>query len=317
MKFNLKIIILLFILYRLFINNNKNIENFKKNKLLFLRSHYGRDSFKCDNDEIWGPDIEAEFIKEILYNYEYISSDLDNLPSYEIDVLAYSSNIYNINDILYAIEILKPKVILHLSDENGERKEFEDLVFPKVNLVYRHYRFNNFKNPKNQKILPLGYHCWDQYYPKNSKPIFKRKYIWSFIGTSKGNRKEYLLKLDAIKPNFYGNTDRKENLEIYQNSIFVFCPVGNSNVECSRQYTASMNGCIPFLLCSDEVWDETYKHFDIIPPWLHSSNINDLINTIKYYLNNPNKLIKLQYKILKWWKDIKLTIKNNININIK
>jgi hypothetical protein len=316
MKLNIKIIFFLFLLYRLFIKKKNKIENFQKKKFYFLRSHYGKDSFFCDLNQLWGPDIDAEFIKEILFDYEYNSFDLDNLPSETVDVLAYSSNNYNIDDILYAIKILKPKVLLHLSDENGERQKFEDIIFPKVNLVYRQYRFNKFKNPKNQKILPLGYHCWDENYPKISKPAFDRKYIWSFIGTPKGNRKEYLSELDIIKPNFYGVTNREENLEIYQNSIFVFCPIGNTNVECSRQYTASMNGCIPFLLCNDEVWNETYKHFDIIPPWLHSSNINDLIKIIRNLLNNPNEIVELQKKTLKWWKDIKFEIKKNIDKNI-
>jgi hypothetical protein len=100
--------------------------------------------------------------------------------------------------------------------------------------------------------------------------------------------------LNAIEPIFYGKVTRPhQNAKISSTSIFIVCPVGNSNVECSRQY-ATKCGAIPFLLCTQGQWDEVYSYFDIKPPWLHTDNIQEMISTMKNLLENPQELLRLR-----------------------
>jgi len=303
----------------------KNIENLTKNLLVeninkdnrplfvYLRSHKGKCSFTCDYENIWGPDVEAEFLVHILGNdFQYVSIDIDDLKKIKIPIfiLAYSSNIYKYSVVHNIVKITQPQILIHLSDEYGNRPEYED-VFKMVPLVYRQYRYNNYINPTNVRILPLGYHCWDQFFCKNPKPLNQRKLMWSFIGSDKNNRKEYLdiLKDANLGDYFSGKTTYIENRKIFDDSIFVFCPPGNKNIECYRQYAATVNGCLPFLLCNDDVWNEVYNYFDIPPPWLHSSNMKDLIKKIRILIKNPEKLQKLQEEHLKWFNDIKNKIR--------
>lgn len=275
--------------------------------LQFIEYFPTQNSFTCDMKKIWGPDVDAEFIAEILHDYKLLSSSIHTVQ--QSDVLAVSTNKYSVNDIKNAIIKAKPRVLLLLSDERGNRSEYETL-FNLVPLVYRQYRYNSYENPPNQLILPLGYHCWDQSIKKDNVPI---KYIWSFIGSSKNKRLDDLKQLNVIKPNFHGSTKPEQNAGIINGSIFVFCPIGNVNVECFRNYTASMCGAIPFLLCSDDQWNEIYPYFDIEPPWLHTDSVEKMIVMMHNLMNNPRQLIKLRNSVLQWWTNIKNTIYLNID----
>ena len=281
-----------------------------KKVLQFVEVQPGNDSFSCDMKKIWGPDVEAEFIADILFDYKLLSSTMENLqPS---GVLAMGTNTYTVDDVEKAIDKVKPSVLLLLGDEWETRPQYERL-FNKVPLVYRQYRYNSYQNPTNQLILPLGYHCWDM---NTQRSNMRKKYIWSFIGSDKGERGKNLKILDKLKPNFHGRTKQGENVDILNSSIFVFCPNGNHNVETYRQYTASMCGAIPFLLCTDEQWNETYPYLDIEPPWLYTNKADKMVNIMRKLLQNPAELKRLQEQVLKWWVDIKRVIYKNIDTTI-
>ena len=278
--------------------------------LQFVEVKPGSNSFSCNLSKLWGPDVEAEFIADILYDYKLLSSTMDTLQ--HSSVLAMSTNKYSVKDIEKAIHIVQPLVLLLLSDEHGNKPKYERL-FNKVPLVYRQYRYNSYRNPHNQLILPLGYHCWDT---NAVLPSMKKEYIWSFIGSNKGSRAKNLKILDKIKPNFHGSTTFDQNATILNSSLFVFCPIGNSNVECSRQYSASMCGAIPYLLCTNDQWNEIYTYFDIEPPWLHTDDIYTMVTTIQNLLQTPREIEKLQELVLKWWVDMKDSIYKNINNHV-
>ena len=240
-------------------------ESHSRRTIMFLRSHRGLDSWKCDFSHLWGPDIDAEFIGEILYDYDHLSADIDALPtSIRVDVLAYASSVYSAKQVLGVIMALRPAVILHLSDEEGNRPEYEAL-FAYTRLAYRQYRYTrtSFKNPHNQRILPIGYHCWDEKAVSEKHPA-ERNLVWSFVGTmataetiesfgpesKERQRYEMVTLLDKeLQPNYYGpSKNQAHNHEIFANSRFVLCPHGNINVETSRLYTASKNGAIPIVI---------------------------------------------------------------------
>ena len=277
--------------------------------LQFVEYFDNKNTFICDTKNIWGPDVEAEFIGNILYDYKLLSSNLDNIKNSQI--LGINIHKYSLNDVKFAIQKAKPKVLLIFGDEWGNKKDYEKL-FITIPLVYRQYRFDNYDNKSNVKILPCGFHCWDLNSNNNNKN--NRKYIWSFFGTiDKNDRKENLNKLNIIKPNFYGYTNKYENIDILNNSIFIFCPKGEKNIDSSRPYTASMCGAIPFLLCTDEEWNSLYPYFDIEPPWLYTDSIEKMINKMRELLQNPKNILELQLKIKLWWKNIQKIIYSNID----
>ena len=300
----------------------------KRNRtLLFLRSHQGQDSFTCNMNTLWGPDVDAEFIAEILHDFQHYSMNRTKVRSarpqnWNIDVLAYSSNKYNVKDVQYVTNKFKPKVLLHLSDEEGKKASHEQELFPQYRLVYRQYRYENqkFHNPANQRILPLGYHCWDQHVaPNNATRTLpaKRKYLWSFIGTmDKGDRLAMALALNGagLTPNFFGAANNTvENANIFANSRFVICPRGNVNVETFRMYMASRSGAIPITIMSQDDWNATIAHLDIPPPWFRVDNVQGAIDLMKHLERQPPEVVvQAQQRVLQWWDDIKTEIRRNI-----
>jgi len=189
--------------------NYENITIHKggKKTIQFVEYKPGERSFKCNKDKLWGSSyVEADFITDILYDYNIISSSMNNLV--HSDVLALTTNIFYIKEMEKAIDKVQPSVLLLLSDEWETRPEYEK-IFSKVPIVYIQYRYNSYKNPINQHILPTGHHCWDSIpglKPELKPELKPKKYSWSFIGNNKGNRKKNLNKLDTIKPNFHGTT---------------------------------------------------------------------------------------------------------------
>lgn len=275
--------------------------------LQFIETHSGVNAFKCDMTKLWGSAVEAEFLAEILFDYDYISSSINTVQPASVLAICIHNN--SVATVKRVIDIAKPRVLLLLSDEVGNKPEYEKL-FSYIPLVYRQYRYDSYKNPPNQRILPVGYHCWDQH---ARRPSISKKYIWSFIGNNKGNRKKDLEVLDELKPNFHGKTKPEENPDIINSSIFMYCPNGNHNVESSRPYTASMCGVIPCLVCTQAQWDSTYPYFDIEPPWIHADSAEKIRDIIKTLLKNPNEIRRLQRAVCNWWVDIKRAIYKNIN----
>lgn len=273
-------------------------------------------SFKCNNEKLWGGDVEAEYILDILEKdkFNIFNSKLSNLPSH-IDVLIYSSNIYDVKQIKNIVEEKKPSVVFHLSDEWGTRPEYHEIL-KHIPLVYRQYKFKHYKNRKNIKTFPLGYHCWDKNYIKELsmiKKTYERKFIWCFMGSPKGERKiytDYLKK--KIEPYFNEKTKSGENTVIYNNSIFTICPRGNVNIECSRQYIASLNGSIPIIICPYQEYNFLYNSLPIKPPWVNVSSIQKCYLKIKYYLKNPDKLQRLQNNVINWNYRLKQEINKEI-----
>jgi hypothetical protein len=315
------------------INMDELCEKFNKStkiKFVFLR-YCDISSWFCDITKIWGPDIEAEYIVDILTNdgkynnIEFLSVPKNfNLSKIKkVDIIAYSSNLYDSNFISNVINIWKPKILLHLSDEWGEKEKRTDYInncFSKVKLVYRQYSHPNIpeysdERKFNVKILPIGYHNWGKKYKRdNILPIKNRKYIWCYSGSNKGNREELMTKISNIKPYFNKKTNAFETTEMFSNSKFAICPIGNINVECYRNYESVYNGCIPIIVCDDKNKIDIYKNqFEITLPFYFATSISEVINIIKN--TNEIELQKVQEDCLNWCKNISKIIRTNI-INV-
>ena len=289
-----------------------------KPNFVFIRNNDGRDSYTTSSS-VWGREIEFAYLQEILEDeVNYLSLDFKSLSKEKrnLDIICYSSNYRSYEDVKYMINKFNPKVLMHFSDEWGNKQSYEQL-FKNINLVYRQNRFKTYINPKNVKIIPVGYHAWDQHYFKEFKKIKDRKYTWCFIGAMKDKRKR---NTNILKKNFSHffckPTDgyNSNNNEIYNDSIFGYCPPGNNikHSESNRQYSCPVNGCIPIIHCSKDTFKEVYGHFDIVPQFPHFEKIKGIVKYIKYMLNHPKKILKLQKTLNKWHFDIQKVIKTNI-----
>jgi len=302
-----------------------------KIKFIFLRCR-NISSWYCDTKYLWGPDIESEYIIDILTNdgryndIDFLSVPKDfNLSKLKnADILAYSSNTYKSDFISNVIDNWKPKILLHLSDENenDKRTAYIKSCFSRVKLVYRQYLYPNvseFNDERklNVKVLPLGYHSWGKKYKRNNiLPIKNRKYVWCFSGSNKGKRKEIMAKLSYIKPNFNKKTKAFETTEMFSNSKYAICPPGFSNIECSRQYEAMYNGCIPIIICENKEKINIYKNqFEIRLPFYFATRVSDMIDIIKN--TGDNELQKVQKECLNWCKNISKVIRNNTIKNLQ
>ncbi len=302
-----------------FDNYINEFNNSSKIKFLFLRCK-NDSSWFCDTNNLWGPDVEAEYIVDILTSdgkfndIEFLSipNNFNISKINKIDILAYSSNIYSVDYILNIIEQLKPSVLFHLSDEYTDRYEY-NIAFNKVKLVYRQYKLNT-ENDTKIKYLPLGYHSWSKYYIRtNIKPVNERKYKWCFSGSNKGNRSTLLNQLSVIQPNYNHSTKPYETTHMFNNSKFAFCPNGNINIECYRIYEAMYNGCIPIIISDLNKINNFKDMFELKLPCYFVQSIDE----IKDIINNVSdeELQIIQYKCIQWCTNIGTIIRNNV-INI-
>ena len=292
--------------------------NSTKIKFIFLRCQKN-SSWECDTVNLWGPDIEAEYIVDILTKdgtidtIEFLSlpRDFDMSKINKTDILAYSSNVYSSDYILNIIDKWHPKVLLHLSDEFRQKYEYTT-AFNKVKLVYRQYKLDN-EDTSRVKHLPVGYHSWGKYYIRNRQdiiPINNRKYIWCFSGSSKGDREKMLTELSDIKPSFNQSTKAFETTPMFKNSKFAFSPQGNSTTENSRIYEAMYNGTIPIIVGDKNKMDEFKNMFELPLPCYFVENIQGM----KDIINNTSveELIKVQNECIDWCYNISDIIRENI-----
>ena len=300
--------------------------NSNKIKCLWLRCIDDNSSWSTDTTKLWGPDVDAEYIVDILTsdgnidNIEFLSvpSNFNVSLIKNVDVIAYSSNIYNVDYISKLVDILKPKALIHLSDELGERPQYKE-VFDKVQLVYRQYKFpnkNEYHNEINDtsiKYIPLGYHCWGKKYIRGQSILSnQRKYKWCFSGSVKNERTAQIEKLSQLTPYFCKNTNAFESTEMFRNSLFAFCPTGNSNIECSRIYEAMYNGCIPIIV-GDKVKHnlEYFKNmFEIPLPCYFVYSMDEAVSIIQS--TDIDEVLKTQEHCLQWVQNIGDKIRGDI-----
>jgi|AntAceMinimDraft_18_1070375.scaffolds.fasta_scaffold94587_1 hypothetical protein len=294
----------------------------KKIKFLYLRCR-DASSWITDTTQLWGPDIESEYIVDILTddgrfdNIEFLSIpyNFDVRLLTKIDILAYSSNQYSVDYIDNIINYIHPSILLHLSDEHGTKSEYFK-VFEKVNLVYRQYKFLHKKEYEKENMfkiryLPIGYHSWGKNYHRQKNELMNRKYKWCFIGSlDKSNRMSQLQKLYVVEPYFCNTMYAFESTSIYRNSIFTFCPQGNTDLECSRSYEAMYNGCIPIIMGTTEQMDNLKNRFDIQLPGYFIKTLDEIIDIMKN--TSMAELIAMQYKCYDWIRQNSEIIRVNI-----
>ena len=217
-------------------------------------------------------------------------------------IYAFSSNAISYEMAKNQINIFNPDIIIHFSDEIGNRKQYDELS-KLTKLYFRQYSYKAYPIYDNKYIIPLGYQTgmFDKV-PINItlKPISERKYKWSFIGNySKNIERQKMVKyLKSVTPHKLGKASPLKMKNIYCDSVFVPNARGNYNLDCLRLYEATVCGAIPLLVGPKDERQyliESQKN----PPWLQFDNWKDAKNQIKTF--DEKEIQMLQNKNLLWW----------------
>lgn len=305
----------------------------------YLRQSYERYNLNnvkviyiCYHDTNWELDyIKYDICKDIdtiyIDNISKINDTFlnNNINLINNNILIFSSNELGYDDINNIVNKLNPLIIIHLSDEGGNIKEY-NMLANKTKLLLREYNHFGYNNYNNIYQIPLGYmqkmlsntNNLSSTNRTDIKSMNDRKYIWSFIGNIKQDR---LQLINLFKKNFnsyFCDRTKPENMfNIYNNSIFVPNGRGNITLDCLRLYEASLCGAIPIVVGDMNEINITFNYNNNLPPFIYEKSWEDAINTCKNLLNNKNELIKKQRQILLWWNtiisDIQNKIKNIIN----
>jgi hypothetical protein len=280
-----------------------------------------------DNNCTW----EKDYIKELfsLIEYDLIYVDLNNLINKLYDeeqyindksfmILVFSSNVYRYCDILKIVLRIKPIIIVHLSDEWGNRPQYTDLAAHTKLLLHQYCQKNYDYNKYNNIIqIPLGYMTGmfnnkiskdltlgDKNFALNIKlkPISERKYKWAFIGRKKQDRRIILFKFSRkIKEKFYGKNIKPSNMfDVYNDSIFIPNGRGNFTLDCFRIYEAILSGCIPVIVGKNDELDTIFYYNNDKPPFIIEETWDNAINKCMYLLDNIKELENVQQQNYKW-----------------
>lgn len=300
------------------------------------------------NKDIW----ECDWIKELLSNIEYNEIfDYENkifLPN-SIIICSGDPNLYLKYFLIY--EKLKYNfVLVHLSNQYYlHNTKLYNLNHCK--LIIRTQYTPDFENNDNIIFIPLGYkkNFWNNY-NNNFISINERKYTFSFLGQIKhqipnikffdylpeninkfqNNQQRLIMyeNLKKINTNYFfhitDDFDSKDSIDInkyrdiFLNTKFIPCPMGNYNIDSFRLYEALECGCIPIIpsktICQN--YDYYNMLFNTNVPFIKINNWENFENIINNLLNNEIELEKLQLKIINWWHNYKLSLKITISNKI-
>lgn len=265
---------------------------------------------------------EKDYIQELFgnINCDIIFIKLDKLNDKlekedEIinnNILVFSSNIHTFDKIRNIVLKIKPIIIVHLSDEWGNKPEYTNLAsYTKLLLHQYHFNHYPYRNYSNIIQIPLGY-MTDMFNSNKQnafncklKPILERKYKWSFIGNIKHDRQELIDKFSKkIGENFVGNNISPSNMfDIYNESIFVPNGRGNVGIDCFRIYEAILSGSIPIIVCDEKEFNERFYYNNDIPPFIFESTWDNAVNKCTHLLNanNAEELEKISQQNYEWF----------------
>uniref|UniRef100_A0A6C0IKQ2 Exostosin GT47 domain-containing protein n=1 Tax=viral metagenome TaxID=1070528 RepID=A0A6C0IKQ2_9ZZZZ len=283
-----------------------------------------------DNYASWEKDYIKILFNKIDYDIMYLEKEQIKIKLYDEDkiinnnILVFSSNHYGFIEILNIVLRIKPLIIVHLSDEFGNKPEYTHLAaYTKLFLHQHHFHHYPYNNYNNIIQIPLGYMTgmFDNKNPLNFqiKPLLKRKYKWSFIGNMKRDRTELICKFSQnFKDGFFGNKlNPQEMFNIYNDTIFVPNGRGNVRIDCFRIYEAILSGSIPVIVCDENEFKDTFFYNNDIPQFILEKNWEDAIHKCKYLLDNIEELKNIQKNNYEWLeKKIKLiqeTIHSTLN----
>lgn len=239
---------------------------------------------------------------DLIFNNIFLfSSNPDHSKSRSRGNLDQKLNRY---EIAHIVKFIRPRVIMHFSDEVGGRGEL-NLLTHFSPLVLRQYSYSNYLRFKNLLHIPLGYmHKMfeDDYEKIEVKPVDQRQYKWSFVGAMKKDRTEMIVKFRNIKPYKFEKMSAQQMRDLYRDSIFVPNGRGNFHLDCFRLYEATICGAIPVVVGNA---NEIRTTFSVLgePPFLYCVNWNDAVLRCYQLLQEEGmvELKKMQKALIDWW----------------
>ena len=285
-----------------------------------------------DQNSGWEKDYVRELFRKLDYNILYIEKEklINKLENEDKiinnNVLVISSNVYTFDQVLDIVLRIKPIIIVHLSDECGNKPEFTSLA-SYTKLLLHQYHFNHYPYNEYSNIIqiPLGYmtDMFSKEYALNfkHKPILERKYKWSFIGNIKQDREELICKFsEKFQEKFVGNNILSSDMgNIYNDSIFVPNGRGNSVIDCFRIYEAILSGSIPVIVCEEPEFIERFYYNNDIPPFIYEKTWDDAVNKCEKLLNNIEEIKNISFKNYEWLQkkitSIQEIIYTTVNLN--
>ena len=148
--------------------------------------------------------------------------------------IVFSSNTYTYPAIRAAVQHLQPVLMVHLSDEWGDRSDFDKLT--RYAPVFRQYRHAEYPTrPCLLHHIPLGYISGFRT-AKNAEEgdasvdshhfaqrFSGRQFAWSFVGTVKQDRQLMLDTMASVGPHAIetNGTSPTRMHDIYARSIYV------------------------------------------------------------------------------------------------
>ena len=219
-------------------------------------------------------------------------------------VVCFTSNTIAFDDIKNFCAFVKPKIIVHFSDEGGGKEIYNELRHY-ADVVLRQYNHSHYAKHPNVLTIPLGYNgsMLNDY---NGKILLssKRPITLSFVGDlNKSTRVQDCKTVARLwkMPYVVNNMPPSEMREIYIQSVFVPSFRGYFSLDCFRLYEASICGCIPIVVGSAVEIQETFKHLSPSPPWIIKETWDEAIIEAKFLMNNENLLNERQKKVKDWF----------------
>jgi len=272
------------------------------------------------------------FQYDIFHGMEDLTMEYINIKT--TNNLEYDSTIKNncilvVNDswpydhLEKVVKQIKPVILFHLSDEIGTIPKWLSLS-KYTKMLFRQYNHKNYHITQYENVvqIPLGYMknmlhqtCSLDF---ESISIKERKYIWSFVGNMKSDRKEMC---DTFKNTFQKDSyccivnnsmPSDKIMDVYKNTIFVPSGRGNVTLDCFRLYEACIMGAIPVVVGQEEEIKHVFYYNGDQPPFLFSDTWESAAIKCKALLENPEKLQEMQNENQLWWKRQIANIQNKI-----
>jgi len=207
-------------------------------------------------------------------------------------------------------------ILVHLSDE-AFRDDYG--IYKYCEAVIRNYWSELLAESQRVLFLPLGCKAGFVKHDHVSKPTAQRRHVWSFAGDMKKyTRSEMVAAMGEIAPGFTHLTEGFNSTDclpiddyraLLDDTVFVPCPGGWSNLETFRVYEALEAGCIPIV--------EQRPGFDYftrllgphpIPTITRWAEAIDLVR----HMHKEDHIAHTQAMCTSWWQDYKTRLEHRV-----
>ena len=253
------------------------------------------------------PPAECVFFRA--HEREQVTADY----KYPHRALVFSSNWLSVDDVKRMCDSLKPTIIVHCSDEYGDRLAYEELS-DMCQLYLRQYFYAHYPTRANTVVIPLGYTSGmfsGSSFFHTCKPAAERELAWAHVGAMKADRAEMQRAFSSLQPGFFGKSDKAVMRALYSNAKFSPIGRGNSSVNCFRIYEAITCGAVPVVVASAQEVQNTFAP-DGTLPWLAAETWDDAVLRCRQLVNNNTAIDMLQKSCTAWWHERVRNLNNRV-----